>query len=138
MHEAAERIIDARRVEQGERPLGAEVEFAVRGLIANRRQRRHGKEARELGGVGAAARQLVAAFDHVWVGNLLRADADLDRRPVFRDQRLELLEQIGAKVRRLGNRRRVEAGLAELGERARAGGRRAVGRISQAQFGIAE
>ena len=80
MHEAAERIIDARRVEQGERPLGAEVELAVRGLVADRGQRRHGKETRELRGVGAAAaRQLVAAFDHVRVGYLLRADADLDR-----------------------------------------------------------
>ena len=139
MHEAAERIIDARRVEQGERPLGAEVELAVRGLVADRGQRRHGKEARELGGVGAAAaRQFVAAFDHVGVGNLLRADADLDRGAVFRDERLELLEQIGAKVRRLGDRRRVDAGLAELGEGARARERRAVGRIGQAQFGIAE
>ena len=138
MHEAAERIIDAGRVEQGERPLGAEVELAVRGLIANRGQRRHGKEPCELGGVGAAARQLVAAFDHVRVGNLLRADADLDRGPVLRHERLKLLKQIGAKVRRLGNRRRVEAGLAELGERARARGRRAVGRIGQTQFGIAE
>ena len=53
-------------------------------------------------------------------------------------QGLELLEQIGAEVRRLRDRRRVDAGLAELGEGARARGRRAIGRIGQAQFRIAE
>ena len=83
MHEAAQRIVDPRRVEQGERPLGAEVELAVRGLVADRGERRHGKEARELRRVGAAAGQLVAAFDHIRIGNLLRADADLDRGAVF-------------------------------------------------------
>ena len=80
MHEAAQRIIDARRVEQSERPLGAEVELAVRRLVADGGERGHGEKARELGGVGAAARQFVAALDHVRVGNFLRADADLDRR----------------------------------------------------------
>ena len=138
VHEPAQRIIDARRVEQGERPLGAEVELAVRGLVADRGERRHGKETRELRRVGAAARQLIAAFDHIRVGNLLRADADLDRGAVFRDQRLELLEQIGAKFRRLRDRRRVDAGFAELGEGARAREGRAIGRIDQAQFRIAE
>ena len=138
MHEPAQRIIDARRVEQRERPLGAEVELAVRDFVADRRQRGDGKETRQLGRVGAAAGQLVAALDHVRVGDLRRADADLDRRAVFADQRLELLEQIGAKLLRLRDRRRVDAGLAELREGARARRRRAVGRVGQAQFGIAE
>ncbi len=138
MHETAERIIDAGRVEQSERPLGAEVEFAVRGLVADRGQRRHGKETREFGRVGAAARHLVAAFDHVRIGNLLRANADLDRGAVLRHERLKLLEQISSEVPRLGNRRCVNASLAELGESARARGRLPVGRISQAQFGIPE
>ncbi len=138
VHEAAQRIIDPRRVEQGERPLGAEVELAVRRLVADRGERGHGKKTREFGGVGAAARQLVAALDHIRVGDLLRADADLDRGAVFADQRLELLEQIGAELGRLRHRRRVDAGFAELGEGARARERRAVRRINQAQFGIAE
>ena len=69
--EAAQRIIDARRVEQGERPLGAEVELAVRRLVADRRQRRHGKEPGEVRRVAAAAREFVAAFDDVRVGNFL-------------------------------------------------------------------
>ena len=138
MDEAAQRIIDARRVEQRQRPLGAEVELAVGDLVADRRQRGDGKEAREFGGVGAAARQFVAAFEHVRVGDLLRADADLDRGAVFADQRLELLEQIGAKLLRLRHRRRVDAGLAEFREGARVRRRRAVGRVGQAQFGIAE
>ena len=81
--EAAQRVVDAQRVEQGERPLGADVELAVGDLVADRRQRGGGKVARELGGVGAAARQFVAALEHIRVGDLLRADADLDRGAVF-------------------------------------------------------
>ena len=138
MDEAAQRIIDARRVEQGERPLGAEVELAVRGFVADRRQRRDRKETGQLRGVGAAAGQFVAALDHVRVGDLRRADADLHHGAVFADQRLELLEQIGAKLLRLRDRGRVRARVAELRECARARKRRAVGRVRQAQFGIAE
>ena len=136
--EAAERIVDARRIEQGERPLGAEVEFAVGGFVADRRQRRDGKETRQLRGVGAAAGQFVAAFDHVRVGDLRRADADLHDGAVFADQRLELLEQVGAKLLRLGDRGRIDAGLAEFCERPRAREGRAVGGVSQAELGIAE
>jgi hypothetical protein len=65
VHEAAQRIVDPRRVEQGERPLGAEVELAVRSFVADRRQRRDGKETRQFSRVGAAARELVAAFDSI-------------------------------------------------------------------------
>ena len=106
---------------------GPKYEFAVRDLVADRGERGDREKPRELGGVGAAARQLVAALDHVGVGDLLRADADLDRRAVFADQRLELLEQIAAKLRRLGDGGRVDASLAEFGEGARARQRRAAG-----------
>ena len=138
MHEASQRIVDPRRVEQGERALGAEEEFAVRGFVADRGQRGDREKTREFDGVGAAARQLVAAFDHIRVGDLLRADADLDRGAILGDERLELFDEIAAKIGRLGDRRRVDAGLAEFREGSRARKRRAVGRISQAQFGIAE
>ena len=139
VNEAPQRIIDPRRVEQGERPLGAEVELAVSRFVADGGERRHGEKTRQLGGVGAAAAgQLIAALDHVRVGNLLGADADLDRGAVFAHQRFELLKQIGAELGRLCHRRRVNAGFAELGEGARAGESRAGRRVNQAQLGIAE
>ena len=113
MDEPAQRIIDPRRVEQRERPLdaGADVERAVGDLVADHGERGRGEIARELGGGGAAAAEFVAALEHVGVGDLLRADADLDRRAEFLDQRLELFEQIARGNPRAGspssNRRRA-------------------------------
>ena len=138
MHEPAQGIVDPRRVEQGERPLAVVDELAVGGLVADRGERGDGEMAREFGRVGAAAGQFVAAFDHVGVGNLLRPDPDLDQRAIFRDQRLELFEQIVAKVGRLRHRRRIDAALAEFGVGARVRRRRPVRLVDQAQFGIAE
>ena len=89
MDEPAQRVIDPRRVKQGERPLVVVHEFAVRGLVADGGERGTGKVAGKLHGVGAAAGQFVAAFDHVRVGDLLIPDPDLDMRAVFRDERLE-------------------------------------------------
>ena len=138
MDEPAQRIVDARRVEQRQRAMVAEHELAVRGFIADRGERGDGKEARQFGRVSASARQFVAAFDHVRVRDLLRADPDLDGRAVFGHQRLELLQQIAAEVGGLGHRSRIDAGLAEFGEGARIRRRRRVRLIGQAQFGVAE
>ena len=51
MHEPAQRIVDPRRVEQRERALGAEEEFAVGDLVADRGQRGDGEKTREFDGV---------------------------------------------------------------------------------------
>ena len=138
--EPAQRVIDPHRVEQRDRPLetGADFERAVGDLVADRVQLGNGKEARELGGGRAAAPEFVAALEHVRIGDFLRADADLDRRAEFLDQRFELLEQIGAEILRLRDRRRVDAGLGELGEGARARRRHAFGLVDDPQLGIAE
>ena len=94
--------------------------------------------ARDLGRADAAAPKFVAAFEHVRVGDLLRPRADLNFRAIFLDQRFELLEQIGAKILRLGHRRRIDAGRGEFGEGARIGRRRAFGAIGDPEPRIAE
>ena len=140
MDEPAQRVVDPRRVEQSDRPLeaGADFEGAVGDLVADHGERRHGEEARQFGGGGAAAAKFVAALEDVRIRDFLPADADLDRRAEFLDQRLELFEQIVAEVLGLGDGRRIDARLAELGEGARAGGRHGVRIVGDAQFGIAE
>ena len=88
-------------------------------------------------GMGAAA-ELVAPFEHVRIGDLLVADADLDGRAVIAHQVVQLLEQIGPIEGRLGDGRRIDPGPLELGigpllDR-RQGGRA----IIETQFRIAE
>ena len=86
----------------------------------------------------AAASEFVAALEHVGIGDLLRRRPDLDLGAIFGDQRLELLEQIGAKILGLRHRRRIDAGRGEFGEGARVGRRRALGAIGHAQARITE
>ena len=138
VYEPAQGIVDPRRVEQRERPLAGMDELPVGGLVADGGERGYGEMAREFGRVGAVAGHFVAAFDHIRIGNFLRSDPDLDQRAIFRDERLELFEQIVAKVGRLGHRRRIDSALAEFGVGARGRRRRTVRLVDQAQFGIAE
>ena len=131
VHEPPQRIVDPHRVEQRERPLARRGGFRTAPSAISSpttASEGTGKEARELGRGRAAAPEFVAALEDVGIGDFLRADADFDRRAEFRDERLELLEQIGAEVLRLRHRRRVDAGLGEFGEGARVRRRHAVGR----------
>ncbi len=140
MHQPAQGIIDARGVEQSDRALeaGTNVERAVGDFVADDRERGHGKEAREFGRRRAAAPQFVAAFEDIGVRDFLHADADLDLGAEFGDQRLELLEQIGAKILGLRHGRRIDAGFGEFGEGARVRRRHALGLIGHAQLRIAK
>ena len=140
MHEPAQRIVDPRRVEQRQRPLGAGADFehAVGDLVADHRERGRGKMAREFGGGDAAATEFVAGLEHVGVGDFLSAEPDFHLGAELARERLELLEQIGAEVLGMRHRRRIDAGRREFGEGARVRGRRAVGAIGHAQARIAE
>ena len=78
--------------------------------------------AREFGRGDAAAPQLVAALEHVRIGDLLRAEPHLHLGGEFGDERAKLFEQIVAKIFGLRDCRRIDAGRREFGEGARVGG----------------
>ena len=140
MHEAAQGIIDPRRVEerQGPRLVLLEHPGAVGDLVADLGEKRRREMLGEFRcGMGAAA-ELVAPFEHVRIRDLLVADADRHGRPVIAHQVIQLLEQIGPIEGRLGDGRRIgpwplELGIGPLLHR-RQGGRA----IIETQFRIAE
>ena len=73
--------------------------------------------AREIGRRDRPARQLVAALEHVRIGDLLAAHADLDGRAVIAARVVELLEQVASEGGRLGDGGGVDAGPLEFGDR---------------------
>ena len=128
MHEAAQRVVDPHRVEERQRPRLA----ARRSPRCRRRSRRRRRRGAASGNARArsaavtrAAAELVAALEHVGVGDLLAAHPDLDGRAVVAHEVVELLEQVAAEEGRLGDGGGVDARPLELGEGALRARRRA-------------
>ena len=135
----AQRIIDPDRVEQGEwaRLALDQLIGAVGDLVADQREQRRREIAREFGGGDLAASEFVAAFERVGIGDFLAADAGLDRRAIFRDERPELVEQIGAEFAGLRHRGRVDPRGGEFGVAAPRRRRQLRGLVGHAQHRIA-
>ena len=140
VHEPAQRVVDAHRIEQGERTRLSlrHLPLAVHHLVADEGEQRGGKMARKLAGGYPGPADVVDALQHVRVGDLLAADLDCDLGVVLGDQGLELLEQVPAEVVRVRDRRRIDARPLELGERTPRARRRSHLAADDAQQRIAE
>ena len=128
VHQAAQRVIDAHGVEQRERALGVGrlSNSAVGDLVADHREQRRREIAGEVGGGGAAAPEVVAGLEHVGIGDLLGADADLDLGAVIRRPAAAAAQQIGAEIGGLGHRGGIDAGRGNLAKARGIDRRRAV------------
>ena len=93
---------------------------------------------RQFGRRDVAVSEFVAAIEHVGVGHLLVADAHLKGGAIFRHQRPQLLEQVGAEESRLGDRGGIDAGRLEFAPGAAGHRDRTVRLPHQAKFGITE
>ena len=140
VQQAAQRVVDPKRVEQGERPRfpGFEHPGAVGDLVADIGQHRRREIARQLGDREIAVDEFVAGFGDERIRDLLVADADIEGGAELLAERPQLLEQVLAEERRLRDGRRVKAGRLELrpgaAREAQGAGRLPV----DAQLGIAE
>ena len=74
---------------------------AVGDLVPDQREERGRKVAREVGRGDRAARQLVAALEHVRVRDLLATNANLDAGAVIPNKRMQQFEKVLAEERRL-------------------------------------
>ena len=140
MDQPAQRVIDPHRVEQRQRqrrPL-RRLPQPVGHLVADRGEDRRREVAGQFAGRDLALEQLVAAVEHVGVGDFLRARPHRQHGAELLHQRAQLLEQVGAEGARLGDGGGVDAGGGQLGPGA-AGERRRPARLpGQPQLGIAE
>ncbi|MCY1407675.1 hypothetical protein D9M71_229820 [compost metagenome] len=140
VHQAAQGEIHPRGVEQRQRhgvgvlPLVQAVGDAVGGGG----QVGAGEHPRQLGGGHAGTGQFVALLDHVGIGDVLLAGADLHPHGEVLHQRPQLLQQVFAEGRRLGDGHAVVARHLHLGEGAGGRGHLALAEVGQTQQRIAE
>jgi hypothetical protein len=138
VHQAAQREVDARRVEQRQRQrIGVfPVVQAIGDVVGGGRQVGAGEHPRQLRGGDAAAGQFVALLDHVGVRDVLLADADFHGHGEVVHQWAQLLQQVATERGGLGDGDAVGAGHLDLG--VGAGGLRdfALAEVGQAQFRV--
>ena len=113
--------IDARRVEQRQRPLGlaAIIPGAVGDLVADMDELGRREGAGELGGAAFLELQVLAAVEHVGIGYLAPRPSDRDLDLIVADEIAELLAQIFPEHARPGDAGRVAAGMVQPAEGAR-------------------
>ena len=140
VHQPAQREVHPRAIEQCQRiGIGVlPVVEPVGDVVGRGGQVGTGEYPRQLGGGHAATGQLVALLDHVGIGNVAVAHADFNGNVEVLDQRLQLIEQVGAKCRRMGHRDAVHAGRLHLGVGAGRSRHFAVAFVGQAQLRVAE
>ena len=98
--EPAQRVIDARRVEQSDRPLEPGRISNAPSVISSPTTASDGTGKKRASSAAVAPRRKSSSplSRHVRIRDFLPADADLDRRAEFLNQRLELFEQIVAEA----------------------------------------
>ena len=101
MLDALQRIVGARRIEERERLCAIEALDAetIDDSVADLREARIGKPARELFGGHVFERSFAGGVEHEGVRDLSIADAHAELDAVIFDQVLQLLKQIAAIVR---------------------------------------
>ncbi len=140
MNEAAQRIIDAQRIEQRERQLPSWCggPGTVGDLIADCRKQGARKVVGEFLGGNAAVTQLVALVENVGVGDFLTAHGNGNFGPVVGDEVAQLLGQVVAEGGWLRDGRGVDAGALELCIGAGDRWLWSIGSVGDAKLGIAE
>ncbi len=141
VHDAAQRIVDSDGVEQREGTRGARrvVPEAVRDLVADEGEARHGKMTGEVRGCDVGLVQLFGALEHVGVGNFLIALLHLEGDGIVLLQGVQLLEQVVAECMRVRDGRLVDAFAMQPAEGAPVHGLGSgAAAVDDAQEGVAE
>src|SRR4051794_36519418 len=92
----------------------------------------------QFGSAHAIAPKLISLLEHIGIRNGFAARRYRDARAVIGDEMIELLQEIGSEIARLGDSRRICAGALKLCISASQGRLLAAGLVVKTQFGIAE